>query len=82
MQEKILGHADFLKNRIKKDNFEKFFWLRSNKSALLIQHDVICGTDSASRNAFPMVKLSKSISHAGMKTKSPKQSYSLIQSLW
>ena len=33
--------------------------LRSNKSTLLTQHDVICGTD----NVFPMVKLSKSISH-------------------
>ena len=31
----------------------------SNKSTLLIQHDVIRGID----NAFPMVKLSKSISH-------------------
>ena len=59
VQEKILGRTDFLKNRMKKDNFLKSFRLRSNKSALLIQHDIICRTD----NAFPMVKLSKSISH-------------------
>ena len=63
MQKKILGHTDFLKNRIKKDTFKKFFRLMSNKSTLLIQHDIICRTDNAPRNAFPMVKLSKSISH-------------------
>ena len=56
---KILGQTDFFKNRMKKDNFKKSFRLRSNKLTLLIQHDVICGTD----NAFPMLKLSKSMSH-------------------
>ena len=36
VEEKILGQMDFLKNRIKKDNFRKSFRLRSNKSTLLI----------------------------------------------
>ena len=68
MQETILSQMDFLKNRMKKHNFKKSnkstlrsnkSTLRSNKSTLLIQHDVICGTD----NAFPTAKLSKLISH-------------------
>ena len=80
IQEKILGQTDFLRNKMKNDNLKKIqFRLRSNKSTLLIQHDVICGTD----NAFPMVKLSKQY-HMSMETKSPKQCYSLmiIQLLW
>ena len=44
---KILGQTDFSKNIMKKDNFLKIlFRLRSNKLTLLIQHDVICGTDN------------------------------------
>ena len=63
IQEKILGQTNFLKNRMQKDNFYKSFRLRSNKSTLLIQHDVICATD----NTFLMVKLSKSIHEHGNK---------------
>ena len=41
-----LGQTKFLKNRMKKDNFYKSFRLRSNNSTLLIQHDLLCGTDN------------------------------------
>ena len=42
-----------------KGQLKKSFRLRSNMSTLLIQRDIICGTD----NAFPMVKSSNSIPH-------------------